>query len=288
MAVSSRPGNEGGLVHVAHRAAQLVGHHDQHQRGRDDLRQRAGGGDHAGSELAVVAVAQHHRQRDQAHRNHGSGDHAGGCRQQGADEDHRIGHAAADRPEQLADGVEQVFRHAGAFQDQAHEGEEGNRQQGVVGHDAEDAVRQRLQQFRLQQAQFDADQAEEQAVGSQRKCHRKARQQEDDQRAEHDRREVRNEEWLPCLLIRSVLVDLVGGFDCFDFFFRRDGVLGERAGIQLALQEGHALDEFGNALQEHQQEAEGHQQSWPAIQSGRRRCSTSRRCAPIRNANGMP
>ena len=41
-----------------------------------------------------------------------------------ADEDHRVGQAAADRAEQLADGVEQVFGHARALEDQAHEGEE--------------------------------------------------------------------------------------------------------------------------------------------------------------------
>jgi hypothetical protein len=57
-----------------------------------------------------------------------------------------IGQAAADRAEQLADGVEQILGHARAFEDQPHEGEEGNRQQCVVLHDAENAQRQRLQQ----------------------------------------------------------------------------------------------------------------------------------------------
>ena len=89
-------GDEGALVHVADRAAELVGHDDQHQRRRDDLRQRAGGRDDAGGEAAVVAVAQHDRQRDQAHRDHRGRDDAGGGGQQRADEDHRIGEAAAD------------------------------------------------------------------------------------------------------------------------------------------------------------------------------------------------
>ena len=62
------------------------------------------------------------------------------------------------------------------------------------GHDAEDALRQRLQQRRLQQAELDADQAEEQAVGGQREGDRIAEQQEDDQRAEHDRRHVGGDE----------------------------------------------------------------------------------------------
>ena len=40
-------GDDRAGVHVADRAAELVGEHDQHQRRRDDLRQRAGGGDDA-------------------------------------------------------------------------------------------------------------------------------------------------------------------------------------------------------------------------------------------------
>ena len=64
------PRNEGTLVHVAHRAAELVGHDDEHERGRNDLRQRARCRNDAGRETPVIAVAQHDRQRDQAHRDH--------------------------------------------------------------------------------------------------------------------------------------------------------------------------------------------------------------------------
>ena len=74
-------GQEGAFVHVADRAPELVGHDDQHQGGRDDLRQGAGGGDDARSHSPVVAVAQHDRQRDQPHRDHRCGDHAGRRRQ---------------------------------------------------------------------------------------------------------------------------------------------------------------------------------------------------------------
>ena len=55
-------GNEGAFVHVADRAAELVGHHDQRQ--RRQLRQRAGRRDDAGGDAAVVAVARRDRQRD--------------------------------------------------------------------------------------------------------------------------------------------------------------------------------------------------------------------------------
>ena len=67
---------------------QLIGHDDEDEAGRDDLRQRARGGDDAGGELPVVAVAQHDGQRDQAHRDHRRGHHARGRREQRTDEDH--------------------------------------------------------------------------------------------------------------------------------------------------------------------------------------------------------
>ena len=148
---------ERALVHVADRTAELVGHDDQHQRGRDDLRERAGGRDHARGDAPVIAVAQHDRQRDQAHRDDGSRDHARGRGQQRADEDHRIGKPAADGAEELPDRIEQVLGHARSFQYQPHEGEERDRQQHVVVHDPVDALGQRLQEVGPEQADLDAD-----------------------------------------------------------------------------------------------------------------------------------
>jgi hypothetical protein len=185
-----QPRNEGAFVHVADRFAELVGHDDQHQRRRDDLRQRAGGGDDAGGQPLVVAVAQHDRQRDQAHRDHRGGDDAGRRGEQGADEDHRVGEAAAHRAEELADGVEQVLGHARAFEDEAHEGEEGDGEQRVVAHDAEDALGQRLEERRLEQAELDAEQPEDDAVGGEREGDRIAEKEEEHEGAEHQRRHV--------------------------------------------------------------------------------------------------
>src|SRR5574340_457282 len=101
--------NECALVHVADRGPQLVGEHDQHQRRRYDLRQRAGGGDDTRGEPLVVAVAQHYRQRDQPHRDDRGGDHAGGGGEQCTDQDDRVGQSPAQLAEQLADVVEQVL-----------------------------------------------------------------------------------------------------------------------------------------------------------------------------------
>ena len=105
-------GDEGALVHIAHALAQLVGHQNQHQRGRDDLGQRARGRNHARCEAAVIAVAQHDGQRDQAHGNHRSSNHAGGGSQQRAHKDHGQRQTAADGAEHLADCVKQVLCHA--------------------------------------------------------------------------------------------------------------------------------------------------------------------------------
>ena len=102
-------------------------------------------------------------------------DDAGGRREQRADEDHRVGEAAAHRPEQLADRVEQVLGHAAALEDQPHEREERHREQRVVRHHAPDALGQRLEQRRLQQAELDADEAEDDADGGERERDRDSR-----------------------------------------------------------------------------------------------------------------
>ena len=76
-------------------AAQLVGENDQHQRGRDQLRDGARRGNDAGGVAHIVAVAHHHGQRDEAHGEHRSGHHARGRRKQRAHEDDGISQATA-------------------------------------------------------------------------------------------------------------------------------------------------------------------------------------------------
>ena len=183
-------GDEGAFVHVAHRLAELVSHDNQDKRGRDDLCQRARGRNDTRGDAAVIAVAQHDRQRDQAHRDDRGRDHARRCREQRTDENHGIGKATTDRPEELADGVEKVFRHARALEDQTHEREERDGEQHVVVHDAVDTFRQGLQEVRHEEAELDADDGEEQAAGGKREGHRIAHQQKGHQRGEHHRRHV--------------------------------------------------------------------------------------------------
>ncbi len=60
--------------------------------------------------------------------------------------------------------------------------------------DAEHPLRQRLKQRRGQQTELDADEPEEQAVRGKRERDRVAEQQENDERREHERRHVGDEE----------------------------------------------------------------------------------------------
>ena len=139
-------GPGGAEIHAAHRPAELLGEHDEHQRGRDELRDGARRGDDAGGELHVVAVALHHRQRDHRHGDHRGRHRAGDRAEHRADQDDGIGEAAGDLAEELAGAFEQVLGEAAALEDRAHEGEEGDGEQELVGDDAEEAIGQRLQE----------------------------------------------------------------------------------------------------------------------------------------------
>ena len=178
-------GADGAGIHVAHRAAELVAQHDQHQGGRDQLGDGARGGDHARGHPLVVVVADHDGQAEQPHGDDRGGHGAGDGAEQGAHQDHGIGEPAAHRAEELARPFQQILRQAAALQYGAHEGEEGDGQQQVVGHDAEDALRQGLEQGHGEIAMLDGDGREEQADGGQREGHGKADQQEDDEAPEH-------------------------------------------------------------------------------------------------------
>ena len=75
--------------------AELVGQHDQHQGRRDELGDRAGGGDDARGLAARRSRTHHDRQGDQAHGDHRGGHRAGDGAEHGAHDDHRIGQPAA-------------------------------------------------------------------------------------------------------------------------------------------------------------------------------------------------
>ena len=173
----NEPRHDRARIHVADRLAELVGHDDEHQARRDDLRQRSGSRDDAGGKAAIVTVAQHDGQRDEPHGDDRGGDHAGGGGKQGADDHHGKRQTAADRSEKLADGVEQLLRHARSFENQPHEGEERHGKQRLVTHHGEEAIGQRLKEGWREEAELDADQAPGEAVEGKREGDRIAEQQ---------------------------------------------------------------------------------------------------------------
>ena len=143
----------------------MIGKDDQHQGGGYQLRDGARGGDHAGGQLHVVAVAHHHRQRDQAHGDHRGGDGSRDGAKNGPDDNDRIGKSATHRSEQLPHALQHVFGEAAALQYGAHESEKWDGEEQFVGEDAEHALGQRLQQRHREETEFDAEKSEEQSDG---------------------------------------------------------------------------------------------------------------------------
>ena len=237
-------GAPGAEIHVADRLAELVGEHDQHQRGRHQLRDGAGGREHAGDVAHVVAVADHHRHRDQRHgddlRRHRAGDGA----EDEADDDDGIAEAAADRAEQLAHRIQHVLGKSASFQYGAHEGEERDREQQLVGqHAAEHAAGDRLQEVEVEEAEMDGQEAEGEADRGQRERDGKADQHRQNQAAEHQRRHhFQRDHWVGLSYLASI--------------------------VDIALESRDTLDDFGNTLQRQQHEAGGdHELDGPADQA---------------------
>jgi hypothetical protein len=89
----------------------------------------------------------------------------------------------------LAERVEQVVGDARALQDQTHEDEQGDRDQGLVVHDAEDPARQSLDVGHVEDAENRAEAREDQGHSSQGECNGKAGQQRGDYQCKEDERQ---------------------------------------------------------------------------------------------------
>ena len=178
---------------VDDRDVELIGKHDEHDARRDHLREGARCRDHAGGERPIIAVAHHDRERDQPHRDHRGGDHSRHRREQGADHDDRIAEAAAHRAEELAHGLEEVLGEPRAFEDHAHEDEEGNGEQNFRAHDAEHALRQRVQEIGPEQMKRDADGGEDEAGAGEREGDGVTGKQERHEGEQHHGRHIARE-----------------------------------------------------------------------------------------------
>ena len=168
----------------ADRLAEDVGQQDQDGAGRDDLAERAGGTDGAAGGGQVIAPAHQGRQRDQSQRDDGGADDACGGAHQHADQNDADPHAAAQAARQVADDVHQVVGDLGLLQHAAHEHEQRDGDQGVVGGHAVDAGGQQVEQ-----AGAEAEVTPEQPAHGQRQRYRQADRQQPEERDDAQNRQ---------------------------------------------------------------------------------------------------
>ncbi len=172
--------HHGGGEQGAHGQAQDVGQQDQDQAGRDDLAQGAGGADGAAGQALVVAAPNQGAERQQADGDDRGADDARRRPHQHADDDDGKAHAAAHPSHGMADDVDQVLGHAGFLQHHAHEDEQRQGQQGVIGDDAVNAPRQQAEQ-----AGPEAEIAEQQAGHGERDGDGNADHQKPEEATDH-------------------------------------------------------------------------------------------------------
>ena len=113
---------------------------DDHHRGRDQDPERAAGRDHAGSELHVIARAQHRVERDDAHQHHDRAHEAAGNAPERAYDQRGNGQRRGHAPERELDAVEHLVHQRAALHHVAHEHEQRDGDQDVVGHRAVSAL----------------------------------------------------------------------------------------------------------------------------------------------------
>src|SRR5262249_5444984 len=113
-------------------------------------------------------------------------------------ENHRIRQAAAHRAEQLSDRIEQILGQPAALEDGAHEGEERNREQKIVGDDTEHLIGEIAEEVEANETELDDYETEEHAGSRERKCRRITDQHEKHHAPEHQGRHVLPHEMNHC------------------------------------------------------------------------------------------
>ena len=246
--------------------------HDDHHRRRNQNSERAAGGNHAGRELDVVAGAQHRVEGDHTHQHHDRADQAAGDAPERAHDQRcdreRGGHAS----ERELDRIEHLVDQRAALHHVAHQHEQRDRDQHVVGHGAVGALDHQVEHpvvppsFRRV---VESDEAEEDAEPHQREGGCEAHHDHDHDERQHQKPEGGIAHVLSlrahAALARG-LVDLVRALDrdlarlVVDVFAVRQLLLDHvdlgdvmqprrpRAGAQAH----HAAHNLGYALQHHQ------------------------------------
>ena len=173
-------------VQADHRLPDRGAVEDQHHRRRDQDAERAAGADHPGGQARVVVRAQHGGIREHPHqRNHGADD-AGRGREQGAGDQRRhrdrCGHVAGGDLNTSEQSIEDI----GALDHVAHEQEQGQRDQDVVGHDLVGLLDHEIEDPKLHGVE-----AEEQAERQQAERNREAEHDDDEHDAQHHQGDLR-------------------------------------------------------------------------------------------------
>ncbi len=135
----------------------LVGHHDEHDaRGNEDPETPACR-DHSHGDFPLVAVADQHRPDEQPHRDDRGADDARAGRKDDADGDHGEPHAAPDRTEQDAQGLEEFIRHARHRQEVSHQDEERDGHKDEVVHGPVDPLHKNTEELRSDEGETEDD-----------------------------------------------------------------------------------------------------------------------------------
>ncbi len=142
----------------------LIAQQHQDDRRRNDLPEGSGRGDGSRRQRRRVATPEHRRQRQEPHGDDRGADDARRGGEQGADDGDGNSQASGQAAEQHSHGVEQLLGHFGPLKHHAHEHEQGDGDQHVVGHRiAVDARRQSAEEREVEGAECPADRREQQS-----------------------------------------------------------------------------------------------------------------------------
>ena len=150
-------------------------------------------GDRAGDDADVVSRAQHRRHRDQAHEGDDRAHDAGGRCEDRAGRERRDGQGAGQARQRQVQAVEQALDEVRALHHVAHEHEQRDGDQHVVGHHRVGALDHQVERLLPGDTGVDAgigDEGEEDTHAHQGEGGREAQHDRDDDRREHQQADV--------------------------------------------------------------------------------------------------
>ena len=165
---------------------------DDHHRWRDQDAERAAGRDDAGGELDVVAGAQHRVEGDDAHQHDDGADQAARDSPERADDQGRHRERSRHAAECKLDRIEHLVDQRATLHHVAHQHEQRDRDQDVVGHRAIGALNHQVEDAVLRPVVrriVERDEAEEHSEAHQREGRGKTHHDDDDDERQHQQAE---------------------------------------------------------------------------------------------------